>query len=101
MNPVKKIGFVGIGNMGTPMASHLVKKGYDVTVYDIRPGVAKAFVAQHGGRAAATLVDAAHGMDAVITMLPDDKVVRHAVLGDGSENCIAAGLAQGAIVVDM
>jgi 3-hydroxyisobutyrate dehydrogenase len=101
MDAIKKIGFIGIGNMGSPMASHLAKKGFDVTVYDLRPEVVKAFVAQHGGRAAKSLVDAAHGMDAVITMLPDDKVVRKVVLGDGSENCIAAGLAKGAIVIDM
>ena len=101
MSAIKKIGFIGIGNMGNPMAGHLIEKGFDVTVYDIRPEVVKAFVAQHGGKAAASLVDAAHGMDAVITMLPDDKVVRKAVLGDGSENCLAAGLAKGAIVMDM
>jgi 3-hydroxyisobutyrate dehydrogenase len=101
MSAIRKIGFVGIGNMGSPMASHLVKKGFDVTVYDARPEVMKAFVAQHGGKAAKSLVDAAHGMDAVITMLPDDKVVRKVVLGDGSENCLAAGLAKGAIVMDM
>ena len=87
--------------MGNPMAGHLVKKGFDVTVYDIRPEVAQAFVAQHGGKAAKSLVDAAHGADAVITMLPDDKVVRRVVLGEGSENCVAAGLAEGAIVIDM
>ena len=101
MNAIKKIGFVGIGNMGAPMAGHLVKKGFDVTVYDIRPEATKAFVARNGGRSAASLVDAAHGMDAVITMLPDDKVVRKVVLGDGSEDCVAAGLATGAIVIDM
>ena len=101
MNSIKKIGFVGIGNMGNPMAGHLVRKGFDVTVYDIRPEVVKAFVSQHGGKAAASLVDAAHGRDAVITMLPDDKVVRKVVLGEGSENCVAAGLAKGAIVIDM
>ena len=101
MKTIKKIGFVGIGNMGLPMAGHLVKKGFDVTVYDIRPEAVKAFVAQHGGKAAGSLVDAAHGMDAVITMLPDDKVVRRVVLGEGSENCIAAGLARGAVVIDM
>ena len=101
MSAIRKIGFIGIGNMGAPMAAHLLKKGFDVTVYDARPEVMKAFVAQHGGRAAKSLVDAAHGMDAVITMLPDDKVVRKVVLGDGSENCVAAGLAKGAIVMDM
>jgi 3-hydroxyisobutyrate dehydrogenase len=101
MNPIKKIGFVGIGNMGAPMAGHLVKKGFDVTVYDIRPEAVTAFVAGHGAKNASSLVEVAHGMDAVITMLPDDKVVRKVVLGDGSENCIAAGLAQGAVVIDM
>ena len=101
MAAVRKIGFVGIGNMGFPMAGHLVRKGFDVTVYDIRPEVAKAFVAQHGGKAAQSLVDVAHGADAVVTMLPDDKVVRKVVLGDGSENCVAAGLAKGAVVIDM
>lgn len=87
--------------MGTPMAGHLVRKGFDVTVYDIRPEAVAAFNAQHGARSAATLVDVAHGQDAVITMLPDDSVVRKAVLGDGSENCVAAGLAKGAVVIDM
>ena len=101
MNAIKKIGFVGIGNMGAPMAGHLVRKGFDVTVYDLRPEAMKAFIAQNGGRSASSLVDAAHGMDAVITMLPDDKVVRKVVLGDGSENCLVAGLAKGAIVIDM
>ena len=49
MDAIKKIGFIGIGNMGAPMAGHLVKKGFDVTVYDIRTEVVKAFVAQHDG----------------------------------------------------
>lgn len=101
MNAIKKIGFVGIGKMGNPMAGHLLKKGFDVTVYDIRPEAVTAFVAQRGGKSAASLVDVAHGMDAVITMLPDDKVVRKVMLGDGSENCVAAGLAKGAVVIDM
>lgn len=101
MNIIKKIGFIGVGNMGNPMAGHLVKMGFDVTVYDIRSEVAQAFVAQHGGKAAKSLVDVAHGADAVITMLPDDKVVRKAVLGEGSESCVAAGLAKGAVVIDM
>lgn len=101
MNSIKKIGFIGVGNMGNPMAGHLVKKGFDVTVYDARPETAQAFVAQHGGKIAKSLVDVASGADAVITMLPDDKVVRKVVLGEGSENCVAAALAKGAIVIDM
>jgi 3-hydroxyisobutyrate dehydrogenase len=95
------VAFVGVGNMGHPMAGHLVKAGFDVTVFDIRPEIARAFVTQHGGRVARSLAEAADGVQAVITMLPNDKVVRQAVLGDGSENCVAAGLAAGAIVIDM
>lgn len=101
MSAIKKVGFIGVGNMGNPMAAHLVRQGFDLTVYDVRPEVVKAFVALHGGRGAATLVDVAHGMDAVITMLPNDAIVRKVVLGDGSENCLAAGLAKGAVIIDM
>ncbi len=101
MSAIKNIGFVGVGNMGNPMAGHLVRAGLDITVYDIRPEAVQAFVAQHGGRAAPSLVEVAQDADAVITMLPDDKVVREVVLGDGSENCVAAGLAKGSVVIDM
>jgi 3-hydroxyisobutyrate dehydrogenase len=98
---IRKVAFVGVGNMGNPMAGHLVKAGFDVTVFDIRSEIAHAFVTQHGGRFARSLAEVAEGAQAVITMLPNDKVVRQAVLGDGSENCVAAGLAAGAIVIDM
>jgi 3-hydroxyisobutyrate dehydrogenase len=101
MSIIRKIGFIGIGNMGNPMAGHLVKAGFDVTVYDLRPEMLQAFVARHGGKAARSLMAVAEGADAVITMLPDDKVVRKAVLGDGSDNCVAAGLATGAVIIDM
>lgn len=101
MSAIRKIGFVGIGNMGFPMAGHLVKKGFEVTVHDIRTQAVQAFLAEHGGKSAASPLEAAHGADAVITMLPDERVVREVVLGDGSENCVAAGLARGAVVIDM
>jgi 3-hydroxyisobutyrate dehydrogenase len=101
MSVIRKIGFVGVGNMGNPMAGHLVKAGFDVTVFDARPEAMQAFVAQHGGKSAASLVELANGADAVITMLPDDKIVRKVILGEGSENCVAASLAKGAVVVDM
>ena len=101
MSVIRKIGFVGVGNMGNPMAGHLVKAGFDVTVFDTRPEAMQAFVARHGGKSAASLVELANGADAVITMLPDDKIVRKVILGEGSENCVAASLAKGAVVVDM
>jgi len=100
MTSIRKIGFVGIGNMGNPMAAHLVKAGFDVTVYDIRPETVEIFVNQHGGKGAKSLEEAGTGADAVITMLPNDKIVRKVILGDGAEG-IAAVLRKGAVVMDM
>jgi 3-hydroxyisobutyrate dehydrogenase len=101
MTGIRKIGFIGVGNMGNPMAGHLVAAGFDVAVYDARPETMNAFVAQHGGRAAASLVEVASGADAVITMLPNDKIVRQVILGEGGENCVAAALGRGSVVIDM
>ena len=97
MNPIKKISFIGVGNMGNAMAGQLAKKGFDVTVFDARAETAQAFVKQHGGTAAATLAEAGQGADAVIFMVPDDKVVRQVLFADG----LAESLAKGTIVIDM
>ncbi len=97
MNAVRKIGFIGVGHMGNPMAGQLVKKGFDVTAFDVREGAMHAFVAEHGGKTAPTLAAAGRGADAVIFMVPDDKVVRRVLLDDG----LANHLARGAVVIDM
>jgi 3-hydroxyisobutyrate dehydrogenase len=97
MTAIRKIGFIGVGNMGAPMAGHLVRAGFDVSVFDIRPEAVQAFVARYGGRAATSLAEVGQGADAIITMLPDGKAVRKAVLGDG----VAAVLERGALVIDM
>ena len=98
MSDIRKIGFVGIGNMGVPMASHLLQAGFDVTVFDVRPETVALFVERHGGKAADSLQTLARGADAIITMLPNDKVVRQTILGDDGA---ASALKQGAIVIDM
>ena len=100
MSVIRKIGFIGVGNMGNPMAGNLVKAGFDVTVYDIRPETVEIFVGQHGGKRATSLQEVAEGADAIITMLPNDKVVRKVVLGDGADG-VAAALRKGAVVMDM
>ena len=97
MNPIKKISFIGVGNMGNAMAGQLVKKGFDVTVFDARAETAQAFVKQHGGKVAATVADAGRGADAVIFMVPDDKVVRQVLFADG----LADSLTRDATVIDM
>lgn len=98
MPAIKKIGFIGVGNMGNPMAANLLKGGFDVTVFDARAETAAAFVAQHGGKAATSLADVARGVDAIITMLPNDKIVRAVMLDTGSA---ASAMSKGAVLIDM
>ncbi len=98
MAPLKTIAFVGLGNMGAPMAANLAAKGFALSLYDKRPEAARAVADAHGGRIAATAAEAARGADAAITMLPNDKIVREAVLGEGG---LADGLAKDSIVIDM
>ena len=95
---LRKLAFIGIGNMGAPMAGHLVKAGFDVTVYDARPETVELFVERSGCKGAASAAEAARAADAVITMLPNDAIVREVVLG---ETGAASVLGRGAVVVDM
>ena len=93
-----KIGFVGVGAMGWPMAANLIKAGFAVQVADARADQASKFAAEVGGKAAATLRALGQASDIVITMLPTSKIVRSVLLdGDG----VAAGLRRGAIAIDM
>jgi 3-hydroxyisobutyrate dehydrogenase len=75
------IGFVGVGNMGGPMARNLVKAGHRVKAFDLQP-TALARVVAAGAAAAEGLPDAARGVDAVVTMLPAGKHVRETYLGE-------------------
>lgn len=97
MTAISTIGFIGVGNMGNPMAANLLKAGFDVTVFDARAETAAAFVAQHGGRAAPSLAELASGRDAIVTMLPDDRIVRQVMFDGGA----AAAMKPGAVLVDM
>jgi len=71
---VETIGFIGLGNMGGPMASNLVKAGYAVRGFDLAPACRDAAAAQ-GVKIAATTAEAVAGADTVITMLPAAKHV--------------------------
>lgn len=98
MAPLKTIAFVGLGNMGAPMAAQLAAAGFSLALFDKRPETVRAFADAHGGRMAESAADAARGADAAITMLPNDQIVREVVLG---ESGLAAALATGTIVIDM
>jgi len=93
------VGFVGVGNMGWPMAANLLKGGFTVGVADARREVANNFVQQLGGTAPDTLAQLAAMSDVVVTMLPTSAHVA-AVLAEGDDH-VLAGLKPGSIVIDM
>ena len=96
-----KIGFVGLGKMGGPMASRLTKAGLEVTVLDVDAERQRSFVSQYPCRGAASLGEVGAASELVITMLPDGKAVRRAVLAEHGEDCLSGSMARGTILVDM
>lgn len=96
-----RIGFIGLGNMGLPMAANLAKAGQDLIVYDLNRGVVEKFVEEHGGRPANGLVSVAENADVVITIVPTGKDVRRIALGDGDGNALAPHMASGKLLIDM
>ena len=79
MTVIKRVGFIGLGNMGGPMCGHLARAGFEVTAYDLDAG-ALARAVDAGARAASSSVDCAGGADAVITMLPAPPHVEQVLL---------------------
>ncbi|RKR70455.1 3-hydroxyisobutyrate dehydrogenase [Marinobacter nauticus] len=91
-----KITFIGLGNMGAPMAANLLKAGHDVTVFDLSKPAVEALVAE-GARTADSGKAAAEGAECVITMLPAGKHVEAVYLGDDG---LLAALPAGTLVID-
>jgi 3-hydroxyisobutyrate dehydrogenase len=89
--------FLGLGVMGGPMAGHLARAGHGVTVYNRTLAKADAWVAAHGGQAAATPRAAASGATVVAMCLGNDDDVRSVVYG---EDGALAGMAPGTVLVD-
>lgn len=82
-----RIGFIGLGIMGSRMAANLARAGHDLTVYNRTAGKADAWAAEHGGRTAATPREAARDAEVVITMVVDGAQVEQVLLGeDGAAN---------------
>jgi 3-hydroxyisobutyrate dehydrogenase len=96
--PPERIGFVGLGNMGAPMARHLAASGFEVVVADSSAAAVDRFAADVACQRAASLADLGRSCRLVITMLPDGKAVRQVLLGPLG---VAAGLAPDSVVLDM
>jgi 3-hydroxyisobutyrate dehydrogenase len=92
-----RIGFVGLGRMGSGMAARLVAAGHEVAVFNRTADKTRQLVAA-GARAATSAGDAAAGADAVFVMVADDTASRAVWLGD--DGILAAGLREGALAVE-
>src|SRR3954464_2988464 len=100
ITPPATIAFIGLGMMGRPMASRLATAGFTLRVFDLSQKAVSDFVGAHpSALATASAKAAAHGADALITMLPDGKAVRAAVL-EGRDAAVE-GMGSGTLVMDM
>jgi 3-hydroxyisobutyrate dehydrogenase len=91
------IGFIGLGVMGTPMATHLVRGGHRLTLLDVDDALTRERARTLGARAATTPAEVARSSDLVITMLPDGRVVQQVVCG---EDGLLQGLRPGTLLLD-
>jgi 3-hydroxyisobutyrate dehydrogenase-like beta-hydroxyacid dehydrogenase len=93
-----RVGFVGLGIMGSRMAANLARAGHALTVFNRTRATAEAWVAEHGGSLAATPAEVGAASDIVISMVVDGDQVRSVLLG---EDGVAQGAAAGTLCVDM
>ncbi len=91
------VAFIGLGQMGRPMSGHLVKAGYAVRAYDASAETLATVVGDTGATPCASAAEAANGADVLVTMLPDGKIVRAALIDSGA----AAALPRASVVLDM
>jgi len=91
-----KIGFIGLGHMGNPMARNLLKHGHALKIYDVIPDLVKK-LAVEGCEVATSAADCAKGVEVVITMLPSSPHVRSVYLGDYG---VLKGASRGTPLID-
>ena len=96
--PPERVGFVGLGNMGTPMAGHLVSAGYSLVVADANSAALDRFCDRVRCERMSSLHDMGESCPLVITMLPDGNAVQQVLLG--TQGTVSA-LAPGSVVLDM
>jgi 3-hydroxyisobutyrate dehydrogenase len=94
-----RVGFIGIGVMGWPMASNILKGGHDLVVYDLDQAATARFAGEVGGQAASSVAELASA-EVVVTMLPTSKHVRQA-LAEAEDGAFLKAIKPGLIVIDM
>lgn len=98
MGDLPRIGFIGLGKMGWPMARRLADAGYSVTLMDADPALAKQLSEEISGHTANTGKEVASVSDIIITILPNSQIVHQVLHGDDG---VLAGLQSGTVIIDM
>lgn len=93
---MKRIGFIGLGIMGKPMAKNLIKEGYNLAVYDLNKEVVNELVSE--GAEYRELNQIGEECEVIFTILPNGKIVQNVLFG---ENGVVSNIKEGSIVVDM
>jgi 3-hydroxyisobutyrate dehydrogenase len=103
MGTATRVGFVGLGSMGYPMAARLREGGFALSVFDVRGEITRRFAAEHGATPAGSLSDLGAACDTAITMLPNGGIVRQVVCGDETADgdCLLRAMRPGSLVLDM
>ncbi|MBN4053694.1 NAD(P)-dependent oxidoreductase [Haliea sp. AH-315-K21] len=94
------VGFVGIGNMGWPMAANVLKAGFALKVFDTSPEQVGKFVAEHEGAVGAKSMSDIAACELVVTMLPTGQIVREALL-EVESSAFISHAKSGTVVIDM
>jgi 3-hydroxyisobutyrate dehydrogenase len=94
-----RVGFIGIGNMGWPMAANIAKVGHQLMVFDLDSEKSSRFAHEHNCQAASDLAEIAEN-EITVTMLPTGQIVRNVIL-EAQDGAFVKALRPGTIVVDM
>ena len=98
IHKASKVGYIGLGNAGYPLASTLARAGYHMVVQDANPERSKQFASEHqNSEAASNDANAFNDVDVLVTMLPNGEIVRDVLLGD---NGVAKAMKHGAVIID-
>jgi len=92
-----KVAFLGLGAIGSPMAAHLARDPFELTVWNRTREKAEAFAEKHGARVASSPADAARGAEFVVTCVPSSREVESILEGDDG---IESGIGKGAMLID-
>jgi 3-hydroxyisobutyrate dehydrogenase-like beta-hydroxyacid dehydrogenase len=96
-HPTERIGFLGLGIMGSRMAANVARAGYELTVWTHTPGKAQRWAAEHKATPVATPADVARASDVVVSMVVDGEQVTSVLLGEGG---VVEGAHEGLLSVD-